>query len=150
MDDIINDIRDKIHNGNEPHHYAVFIKSGNFKKIKVMGQNYPICSSAYSSIHAEHDALKKLLAIKSKEKKVDLIVIRLSKTGILGPSKPCELCINRLNNVCKKKNIIINNVFYSSDSSNIENEKFCNLVSSDDKFKTSGERFKEKSKFTKN
>lgn len=148
MDEIIEDIKNKIHNANETHHYAVFIKSGDFKNKKIIGQNYPICNSAYSSIHAEHDALKKLLAIKYRKKKYDLLVIRLSKTGILGPSKPCELCINRLNNVCNKKNIIINNVYYSNNSSDIINEKFCSLVSSNDKFRTSGERFKEKSKIS--
>jgi len=74
------------------------------------------------SIHAEIDALNKLMSKKNNLKRTsyDLIVIRLSKTGKLGESRPCYHCLQKLENSGLK----IKNVYYSTRGGNLEKERF--------------------------
>jgi cytidine deaminase len=54
---------------------------------------------------------KKLRRKKNKKKtSFDLIVIRVSKTGVIGQSKPCYHCLQYLNNKFKYK---IKYIYYS-------------------------------------
>lgn len=63
-----------------------------------------------TSTHAEMDALKKINNWKNKPKELDLLVIRLSKSGLLGESRPCANCIKRL----LASRLKIHNVYYST------------------------------------
>ncbi len=65
------------------------------------------------TIHAEHDAINKLPTNNKRLKSVNILVIRISNTGILGMSKPCENCIKLMNTLPQQKGYKINKVFYS-------------------------------------
>ena len=76
--------------------------------------------------HAETDAMKKLETNpygkfkKGKKKDVDLVVISVTKTGVLANSKPCSKCIQHLNNLQYHK---IKNIYYST-TDGIVKERF--------------------------
>lgn len=68
------------------------------------------------TIHAEDSALRKLPTYHKKRlKKVDLIVIRTSKTGVLGISKPCIHCIKLLNESLPNKGYSLQKVYYTDE-----------------------------------
>ncbi len=69
--------------------------------------------------------------------KMDLLVIRLSKTGILSNSRPCYHCIKQLEQV---RFVSIKNVYYSDSAGNIVCQKFDDLVMSPTQFISSGYR----------
>lgn len=71
--------------------------------------------------HAEHDAIEKLPCLPKKKslENVHLLVIRISKTGKLGISKPCCKCVNMLKTWPMKKGYKIQNIYYSSHDGNI-------------------------------
>ena len=72
-------------------------------------------------IHAEHDAVSKLMPSKYKKRLeiVNLLVIRLSSKNKLQLSKPCYRCINTMNILPIKKGYKIQNIYYSDDKNNI-------------------------------
>lgn len=74
--------------------------------------------TAYSSIHAEHHAILNLPPLPKKHhlKKIDMIVIRTSKTGLLGMSKPCINCVFKMYTMPKEKGYRICNVIYSDNN----------------------------------
>lgn len=73
--------------------------------------------------HAEINALYKINTWKNKPKKINLLVIRLSKTGKLGESRPCYHCLLQLT----KANIGIKYVYYSKNDKIIR-EKFDDML----------------------
>lgn len=86
-------------------------------------------------MHAEHLSYLKLMKKLSlfgrhlKKTKYDLMVLRFTKTGTLGYSRPCKECLMRL----RKSNIRINNVYYSESIQNeqlISVEKFSSMANS--------------------
>ena len=79
------------------------------------------------STHAEVDVIEKVKNYKNLPKEVDLVVIRLSKTGELGESKPCFHCLDTM----KKSKINIKNVYYSTASKKIIKQSFTELIHSD-------------------
>lgn len=86
------------------------------------------------STHAEIDALNKLLKLKISKKdkrkyeKMDLLVVRLSKTiGRLGISRPCYHCLSTLMN----SDIEIKYVYYSTNDGRIVREKFKDMIESE-------------------
>lgn len=89
--------------------------------------------------HAETDVLRKIKKNKkARSKKIvrfDLIVIRVSKTGILGSSKPCSNCLKHLMEV-RQYGIYIDNVYYSTSNGSIEKSKLINLINEDSKHVT--------------
>lgn len=93
------------------------------------------------------DSLKKLLnyhrGIKPfKCPKYDLVVIRVSKTGKLGSSRPCFHCLSSLEMACQKYNFMIGNVFYSTTDGNIIKEHFADMRNSEKTYVSSGNRKK--------
>ena len=48
-------------------------------------------------------------------KKVDIVVIRTSKTGIIGMSKPCIHCIVKMHTLAPQKGYRINKVYYTNE-----------------------------------
>lgn len=102
------------------------------KKRKIFigeNQKYNQWSNSLST-HAEIDALNRLKSknINIKRYKFDLLVIRISKTGKLGESRPCYHCLKKL----EESGIKIKNVYYSTNLFGIQKEKF-NLMKDSDK-----------------
>ena len=67
------------------------------------------------TLHAEMDIIRKLENFKNRQKKLDILVFRLSKIGIIGESKPCIHCLNYM----KRSNLNICNVYYLDSSGKI-------------------------------
>lgn len=65
--------------------------------------------------HAEDNAIRKLPMMPRKKhlKKVDLLVIRTSKTGTLGNSKPCVHCLMLLQNKLPEKGYKLHTIYYT-------------------------------------
>lgn len=86
----------------------------------------PLKGSALNSIHAEHNAMRKFTKLTNYTRShspgdnVDIIVLRISRTGILGNSKPCRNCIMRMSKF--EYNIV--NVYYSTGPDTIVRERF--------------------------
>ncbi|NBP66080.1 MAG: hypothetical protein EBU66_15640 [Bacteroidetes bacterium] len=87
-----------------------------------------------SSIHAEVNAMNKLPTLRrnKKPKKVDLLVIRTSRTEVLGNSKPCIHCILQLKEGLPLKGYILNTVYYSDTEGKIHKVKFSELIDDTD------------------
>jgi deoxycytidylate deaminase len=112
--------------------FSKVIKLVGGKKL-VIASNYIVKDGALPSIHAEHNALTKLIRLNryrrmiDRSDKVDLVVIRFSKSGKLGDSRPCKDCLIRLMN----SQININNVYYTDSSGIMVSEKFPTMFDSE-------------------
>ena len=91
--------------------------------------------------HAEMDALtkhKQLLRIgKCKKSKIDLIVIRVNRTGKLCESAPCVHCTKEL----QECGIPINKIYFSRNDGTITSVKFSEWIESDYAHVTKGWRW---------
>jgi hypothetical protein len=72
-------------------------------------------------IHAEEDALSKLMPLKYKKhlEPINILVIRLSPKNKLQISKPCSNCIRLLSIIPKRKGYKLENIYYSDADGNI-------------------------------
>jgi hypothetical protein len=86
------------------------------------------------SIHAEEQALRNLpyLPRKKRPKKVDLLVIRTTPSGVLGSSKPCTHCMCVLQTVLPKKGYILSTVYYTGKGGVLHDITFSNLLADTD------------------
>ena len=93
------------------------------------------------STHAEISALQKLRSeyIRGNHRilKMDLIVVRLSKTGMMNNAEPCYHCLKQLENATY---VNIKNVYYSSGPTRIECRKFSDMIAAPTSFISSGYR----------
>lgn len=73
------------------------------------------------SIHAEHNAINKLIPLKKKKKleSIDILVIRVSRSNNIQMSKPCFNCIQIMKILPEKKGYKINNIYYSDNNGTI-------------------------------
>lgn len=71
--------------------------------------------------HAEINAIKKLRRRKISKKLIgiDLLVVRLNRSGKLSNSKPCGDCISKLKYLPYNVGYYINNIYYSDNNGNI-------------------------------
>jgi hypothetical protein len=77
--------------------------------------------------HAERNILKKVSASPHKPKRsVNLLVLRLSGTGVLGESRPCLHCIEAM----ERSRIKIAWVYYSTIDGTVVREKLTDMKSS--------------------
>lgn len=68
------------------------------------------------TIHAEDTAIRKLPTLSRKRpRKIDILVIRTSKTGVLGISKPCSNCIHILQTQLPQKGYSLQKIYYSEE-----------------------------------
>lgn len=88
------------------------------------------------SKHAEIDALNKIKNKKNIPKNIDLLVIKLTKSGKLSSSRPCIHCLNSL----EKSNLKFKNIYYSDSNGNILKEKFSNMKNNPTTYISSGKR----------
>ena len=80
-------------------------------------------------IHAEHDAIRKLLPLKRKKRleNINILVIRVSGKNKLQSSKPCVNCIIMMKTLPIKLGYKIQNVYYSNENSDIIKSSLKNL-----------------------
>jgi hypothetical protein len=87
------------------------------------------------STHAEMDALKKLdnlfRVTRCKKQSMDLVVLRVNKSGNLCESAPCYHCTQELNNFQKKKDVSFNKLYFSRWDGTITCIKFADWVRND-------------------
>jgi hypothetical protein len=71
--------------------------------------------------HAEVNAVKKLKRRKNTKKLVgiDVLVVRLNRSGKLSNSKPCRDCIEKLKILPQKVGYYVNNIYYSDNNGDI-------------------------------
>jgi hypothetical protein len=103
-------------------------KTGGVKKA-VYGINNTHEFRHIPSTHAEMEAMVRLFRFMKrrgidKNTSFDLTVIRFSKNGTLGESRPCHHCITFL----ESSKLNINRVYYSTEDGIIVNEKFSDMV----------------------
>ena len=94
------------------------------KKLAI-GTNSNIKFGFMPSTHAEVDAIGKIKNKKNKPKKLDIVVIRLTKTGALSESRPCYHCLCFM----EKCSLDIRNVYYSTSDGTIAKEKLSDMKS---------------------
>jgi hypothetical protein len=85
-----------------------------------------------AGIHAEHDAIKKLLPLKRKKRlvNINLLVIRLSGKNKLQSSKPCINCIKIMKILPQRLGYKIQDIYYSNDNGEIEKSNL-NILEND-------------------
>ena len=69
-----------------------------------------------AGIHAEADAISKLLPLRNKKKleNINILVIRISPTNKIQSSKPCEHCIRMLKILPRRRGYQIQDIYYSN------------------------------------
>jgi len=84
------------------------------------------------TIHAEYDAIAKLpnLSHKKHLKKINLAVIKTSKTGHLGNSKPCFRCLLTMKDFAPIMGYRINWIYYSDEKGLMQKTKLNELFKS--------------------
>ena len=82
--------------------------------------------STRCSLHAEANAIRKAASNRSIKNKtsVDLFVIRVSPTGVIGQSKPCYQCMQTI----AKTRFRISKIYYSTSSGDIACENINQLL----------------------
>ncbi len=85
--------------------------------------------STRCSFHAEANAIRKLASHKGTKnnKAMELVVIRVSPTGVIGNSKPCFQCIQQI----MKSRFNISKVYYSNAEGDIICENINQLLRTD-------------------
>jgi hypothetical protein len=105
--------------------WRVFYKgNGDLKKARILsfGVNQMGDSDGKKpGIHAEYDALTKLMPIRRKKKleSINLLVVRLSTKNKIQSSKPCFNCIETMKKFPPKIGYKIDNVYYSDSNGDI-------------------------------
>lgn len=110
-------------------------KTNGVLKVISYGENYfkphPVLET---TVHAEHDAIINL-PIRPRNlhpKKVDILIIRTSKTGCLGMSKPCAHCIMKMSDLAPKRGYKINKVYYTTEDGYVTCDKLDKLIEDPD------------------
>ncbi len=104
--------------------HAFYKGNGALKKARIL--SYGVNKMGDSEglqpgIHAEYDAIRKLLPLRRKKKlmNINILVIRISGKNKLQSSKPCAICIDTMKKFPPKLGYNIQNVFYSNDNGDI-------------------------------
>jgi cytidine deaminase len=94
------------------------------KKLAI-GINSNIKFGFMPSTHAEVDAIGKIKNKKNKPKKLDIVVVRFTKSGALTESRPCYHCLCFMEKCC----LDIRDVYYSTSEGTIVKEKLSDMRS---------------------
>lgn len=113
--------------------FHVFYKGkGSMKKARIL--SYGVNKMGDSNgiepgIHAEHDAIRKLVPLKRNKRliNINILVIRLSGKNKLQSSKPCINCINLMRTLPEKLGYKIQTVYYSDQNGEIIKTNLTNL-----------------------
>jgi len=107
-----------------------------------MGRSSALIGYSTNSIHAEDAGMNKFNRINNYKRIInrsdtlDILVIRISRSGILGNSRPCKNCIRRLGKLGHK----IKHVYYTTNEGSIVREKFDQMLASPLTMLSSGDR----------
>ena len=79
--------------------------------------------------HAEENAIQNLSVLPRKRhlKRVDMLVIRVSKTGVIGCSKPCEHCLQEMSMKLPEKGYCVGKIYYSDTDGDISVDSLLNI-----------------------
>jgi cytidine deaminase len=110
--------------GNYNHVSCILQGKGNPKKSKILSfgvNQLGDISGNIPGLHAERDAISKLIPLKHKKKleTINIIVVRLSCKNKIQSSKPCSNCIDIMLKLPPKKGYRIQNIYYSDIFGNI-------------------------------
>lgn len=102
------------------------------------GYNHTYSYRGFNSTHAEMDVINKLDLhyYKRNRIKLDLYVVRVSKSGNIAESKPCMHCIKTM----IKSELNIKNVYYSNSNGEIVKTTLYELYMMDSQYITRGAR----------
>ncbi len=120
---ILYDISFNLNNNKYLHKHISFIVNSKNNEILNYGFNYYLNSNKFPfSLHSEVNAInkyykKKLTKNLIKAKKY-LIIVKLSKIGIIGNSKPCKHCANFIYN--NYDNMKFSKILYSTQQNTLE------------------------------
>jgi hypothetical protein len=108
---------------------------GNLAVLKVLAyglNNYSPNLGLCRTIHAEADAISKLKPRQKTKylKPVNICVIKTSKTGKLGYSRPCFNCMLGMLNNAPMKGYRIEWVYFTTMEGNLERHKLSHLIQS--------------------
>lgn len=115
---------------------AFYKGKGDLKKVRILSFGVNQMGDSYGKvpgIHAECDALSKLMPLKNKKKleNINLLVIRVSSKNKIQSSKPCNNCIEAMQKIPEKKGYKIENIYYSDENGNIIKTNLKKLDSED-------------------
>lgn len=105
--------------------FLVFYKGkGYLKKAKILSYGINKMGDSdgiHPGIHAEHDAIRKLIPLKRNKRLevINMLVIRLSGKNKLQSSKPCINCINMMKILPNKMGYKIKDIYYSNENGEI-------------------------------
>jgi cytidine deaminase len=85
------------------------------------------------TIHAEDCAMRKLQTLPKKKKleKINMLIIRTSKSGVYGNSKPCLHCIGLLYCKLPEKGYILDKVYFTDGKDSIKQVRLVDLIDDD-------------------
>ena len=86
------------------------------------GINYYDRTIGSRPIHAERDAIRKLPILNNKskkKKKINILILKVSKSKQIRMSKPCVNCLYNIINLPPKKGYVIKNIYYSTNEGDI-------------------------------
>jgi hypothetical protein len=129
-------VKKTYHDNGKSYHMACVYSHNSSSSMYILsyGMNEYLCNKDCGSIHAESSVINNLkpLQKKSRNKKhvknIDLLVIKTTKTGKLGMSKPCIKCIIDMLSLPPKKGYNIKNVLFSTHDGNIKSTTLKDLV----------------------
>ena len=112
-------------------HQAITFEDSGSKIVPLTyGQN--MIREIDKSIHAEHDAIMRLKQRYSRKLlPINILVIKTTLSGIIGMSKPCAHCLTIMTTLPQKLGYRIANIFYTTQSGDIEKKKLSELLSED-------------------
>ena len=128
---------------NKFHHVCAFFDRKG--RTTIMGENMMLNRNTYPlSVHAEVNVMNKLKMtpphIVNIERTVfDMLVVRISRIGKLGSSRPCYHCLRHL---AANNNVRIRYVYYSNHDGTVSREKFEDMVQSKERHISSGHMYR--------
>lgn len=126
---LINMAREKYIHPNHMNHIHVAIIFDRYNSNYIHGENYRVENCINKcSLHAEDVAIEKFKQSKKnyKNKKFNMLIIRFSKSGEIGDSKPCNQCINKI----IKSGINFKKIYYTTKHKTIKSETLSHLQTS--------------------
>lgn len=120
----------------------LFVRPGQARRVGIGKEALGISSNdVYCNMpsrHAEADAFNKIKTKKNMPRNIDIFVIKITKSGQFGNSRPCKHCIDLMN----ISGFNIKYIYYSDNDGNIIKESFSHMKNSDDIYVSSGMRTK--------
>lgn len=105
--------------------------------ILAYGENYHKNFTEFervSSVHAEDNVIRKLPSLpkNKRPKRVDMLVVRVNKSGVMGNSKPCVHCIMLMCTKLPLKGYSMSDVYFSTTEGTLKVMRFQELLYDDE------------------